>query len=546
MVAAQLALEAGHPQEALSHLSAAAASRTNWRIADLWAQALFALRNLDGARSEAERSIAELERERASLGVGPLRAAYFASRAGPYSRLVAIDLALGDTAAAFATAASLPGRSLVERLGGWDESAGSVAAVAVGERLLMRAAALERALDALGDGPGVEAQRTSLEAALAAVRVAYEEQLATTAVAPGGRLLGLGSMSLAAVQSHLSRDEALLAFLSGPDRLDLFLVRNRSVFHSAVPVGEQALAVRVRLARELVAGAPRGLPVPAALGELHDLLFGAVTAAGGLEGVTRLLLVPHGALGALPFAALWDRKAGRYLVEDQVLTYLPAVAALGDPREPAAAPAGRLTVFAPLPDSLPGTAREARTIKRLVPNTQMRLGSASGEVGMREALGAGRAVLWHPMAHTIPRTPCSHVWSWVAPTARVRPTMAGSRCTRSSASGPPVRLSSSRGARPAWGRLVRTPSRRAPTRGRWRRHSWSRAPARWWRRSGACRMQRRWISRSSSTGASRPEHRRPTRWPRPNGRPSVGEPAPTGPPTACGVWVDANRRAPSV
>ena len=236
MVAAQLALEAGRPQEALSHLTVAAASRTDWRIADLRAQALFALRNLDGARSEAERSIAELERERASLGVGPLRAAYFASRAGPYSRLVAIDLALGDTAAAFATAASLPGRSLAERLGGWDESAGSVAAVAEGERLLLRAAALERALDALGDGPGVEAQRTSLEAALAAVHVAYEEQLAATAVVPGGRLLGLGSMSLAAVQSHLSGDEALLAFLSGPDRLDLFLVRRGS----CLPLGGTA------------------------------------------------------------------------------------------------------------------------------------------------------------------------------------------------------------------------------------------------------------------------------------------------------------------
>lgn len=49
-------------------------------------------------------------------------------------------------------------------------------------------------------------------------------------------------------------------------------------------------------------------------------------------------------------------------------------------------------VFAPLPDSLPGTAREARAVSRLVPGALLRLGRASGETGLRQALAAGRPV----------------------------------------------------------------------------------------------------------------------------------------------------------
>jgi CHAT domain-containing protein len=392
LVAARLALEAGHPREALRHLSAADASTADWRVADLRAGALFALGRLEDARAEAQRSVAALERERSSLGFGPLRSAYLASRAGPFSRLVAIDLARGDTAAAFAVAASLPGRSLAERLGALGDGGGAVAAVAEGERLLLRAAALEQTLDTLSDRPGAEAQRVSLDGALAAARAAYEEQLAGRPSAPGDQLLGLAPMSLAEAQSNLAADEALLTFLAGPERLDLFLVRRDGVLHRSVPLGERALAMRVRLTRGLLAGTARGQAVPVALGEWHDLLLGPVIAAGGLDGVSRLLIVPHGPLGALPFAALWNRKTGRFLVEDQVLSYFPAVAALAEGRGASADPMRHLMVFAPFPDSLPGTAREARAVTRLVSGAELRLGKASGETEMRQAFDAGRPI----------------------------------------------------------------------------------------------------------------------------------------------------------
>jgi CHAT domain-containing protein len=392
IVAARLALESGHPREALSHLSEAPSEAGDWRLSDLRAGALFALGRLDEARKQGERAVSALERERGSLGVGPLRSAYLASRTGPFSRLVAIHLARGDTAAAFAVAASLPGRSLAERLGGMEASDSSLAAIAEGERLLLRAAAIEQALDTLSERAAGGERRDSLTRALTSARAAYEEHLARRAVAPGDRLLGLSPMSLEEAQAGLTSDEALLAFLSGPEQLDLFVVRSAGIFHQRVEIGETALAQRVRIAREPLAGATRGQDVPGALGELHDLLLGPAIAAGALNGAAHLLIVPHGPLGAVPFAALWNRKTGRFLVEDQVLSYLPAVAALAGGRPAVPAPMGRLVVFAPLPDSLPGTAREARAIGRLVPGSEMRLGRASGEVELRRALDAGRSI----------------------------------------------------------------------------------------------------------------------------------------------------------
>ena len=393
MVAAQLALEAGNPREAIDHLSAAPATASvDWRLADLRAGAFLALGRLDDARMEGQRAVAALERERASLGVGPLRSAYLASRAGPFSRLVAIHLARGDTATAFAVAASLPGRSLAERLGGMGDSVGSVAGVAEGERLLLRAAAIEQVLDTLRGIPAADEQRRSLDRALAAARAAYEEHLAHRASVPGDRLLGLAPISLAEVQARLAPDEALLTVLSGPERLDLFVVRSDGVRHQRAVIGERDIAVRVRIARELLARVVPGQEVPAPLGELHELLLGPAVAAGAFDGISRLLIVPHGPLGALPFAALWNRKAGRFLIEDYVLSYLPAVAALAGGKAVSPAPLGRLMVFAPLPDSLPGTGREARAIGRLVPGAELRLGRASGETELRRALATSRPI----------------------------------------------------------------------------------------------------------------------------------------------------------
>ncbi|MEP7327272.1 MAG: CHAT domain-containing protein [Gemmatimonadota bacterium] len=389
VLAARLALAAGDPRRALLYLeSVGATEATDWVFSDIRAATFLALGRLDEAQVEGKRSVALLERERASLGMGPFRSAYLTNRVGPFSRLVSINLALRDTTAAFEVAATLPGRALAERLGGMLVQRGGIEFLAEGERHLLRAAALERELVKTTAGE----QRVAIQRELESVRARYEEHLAHRTPFTGDRLLGHRQIKLADVQSALTSEEALLTFVAGPERLDVFLVRRGAVLHRSVAIGASALAVRVRLARELLTRTRPGQEPPGALAELHEMLLGPAVAAGSFEGMTHLLIVPQGPLGALPFAALRNAKTGRFLVEDYVISYLPTVAALADSSPTAAVSFGRMVVFAPLPESLPGTGREARAIGRLLPTAELRVGTSSNERAVVQALEAGRPV----------------------------------------------------------------------------------------------------------------------------------------------------------
>jgi CHAT domain-containing protein len=205
-------------------------------------------------------------------------------------------------------------------------------------------------------------------------------------------MLGFAPVRLKNVQSRLGEDEAVLAFLSGVDRLDVFVVRRRLVRHTSAPIGNRVLAQRVRLARELVAGPRRAPEAPEALGDLYELLLGPAERGEFLAGVKHVIVVPHASLGAFPFAALWNRRNGKFLVEERTVSYLPTIAALtAGPRETRVSP-DRLVVFAPLSGSLPGTVTEARAIVKVRPGTEMRFGSASSESGVRAALRANESV----------------------------------------------------------------------------------------------------------------------------------------------------------
>lgn len=395
---ARLALDRRNPAAALRILSGIDTSRAyiDWRPSDLRAEALFALGRMPEARRESERAIAGMERERASLGVGPLRSTYLANRAGPFSRLVAVDLALGDTVAAFRTAASVPGRNLAERLRELATSSPKVTAATQAERLLIRAAALETELAAAaGQTEGAE-RRETLQRELRSTQAAYEDYLTRRATLPGADMLAT-SIEAKQVMDALGENDAVLTFLSGPAYLDVFVVRRRSVSHRKAALGERALTTKVRLARELLTRAGSRVSAEAALTDLHDLLIRPAVIDGALQNVSRMWVVPHAALGALPFSALRDRTTRRFLVQDLVVTTLPSVAAFNSRRTVRGTPVRGIMIFAPIPDSLPGTGQEAELISRLIPGAERRLGNASSEGSFRAALQRGRPL--HVASH---------------------------------------------------------------------------------------------------------------------------------------------------
>jgi CHAT domain-containing protein len=76
----------------------------------------------------------------------------------------------------------------------------------------------------------------------------------------------------------------------------------------------------------------------------------------------RLILVPHGPLHLLPFAALRDGESRRYLIEDHELTYVPSASALPLLAARRTPFDGRVVVLGDPGGSLPSAAAEAKAV----------------------------------------------------------------------------------------------------------------------------------------------------------------------------------------
>jgi CHAT domain-containing protein/tetratricopeptide (TPR) repeat protein len=155
----------------------------------------------------------------------------------------------------------------------------------------------------------------------------------------------------------------------------------------------------------------RGVSAPRATRELHRLLVEPVLESLSRAATRRLIVIPHGPLSALSFAALQDAQ-GRYLVEDYAISYVPAGWMLARPAAPSGAtPASYLLVGAPaavvgddgqrrLPP-LPGANRElARVAARLRGRPTLRLhGPDASEARFRAA--AANASVVHVATHGV-------------------------------------------------------------------------------------------------------------------------------------------------
>jgi CHAT domain-containing protein/tetratricopeptide (TPR) repeat protein len=183
-----------------------------------------------------------------------------------------------------------------------------------------------------------------------------------------------------------------------------------------IDVTSAALASMVRDATGV--GQPAaGLLVGAGTGARHwralyRLLLGPVREHLPVRAGSRLTIVPHGPLFALPFAALRD-EADRYLVESYDIHYVPAVGMLSymSPGPRGIRPRSALLVGDPSPDaardkvlalpSLPWAEREVQTIAGMLESarTTVLTGATATEPTVRRSL-QGKSLL-HFATHGI-------------------------------------------------------------------------------------------------------------------------------------------------
>lgn len=130
---------------------------------------------------------------------------------------------------------------------------------------------------------------------------------------------------------------------------------------------------------------------------LYGLLIAPIAAK--LAGVDRLIVVPDRELQTIPFAALYDARRGRYLVDDFAVSVAPSAAWVLQPRIPRNLTAA-LVIGDPHNEdepSLPEAAREAKAIAAMYDSSTLLV----GETATRERfiMAAARSGLIHYAGH---------------------------------------------------------------------------------------------------------------------------------------------------
>jgi CHAT domain-containing protein len=192
-------------------------------------------------------------------------------------------------------------------------------------------------------------------------------------------------------------------------------------------VGDTLLAwtvegARVRLARTVVDRAALARDVERARSSL-ELGVDEAAARGVLAGLYErlvrpvegrlgpvgapLVVIADGEVAGVPFAALYDARRGRYLVEDHPLRLAGSLRDAARPPPAAAAPGPALLVADPAFDPgaypslarLPGAAAEVRAVAAAYPHARVLAGADAGRGALERALGTAAVV--HYAGHAL-------------------------------------------------------------------------------------------------------------------------------------------------
>lgn len=391
----------------------AGAFGADWEVAALEARAFSRLGSLDSAAALGRRAVGAIEHLRADIASPEIRGTYVADRAQVYADLVVVLLRQGNTAEAFAVADEARSQELLEQLA----YARSAAQAGVLPRTLVDADVLLRRIDSLvvrmretapargpQRGPVSDSTNVGLAAELDTARAAYEALLIRVAQ-EHPRTAGVLRSRVASVsdiKAGLRPTEVLLDYLVTEDQLIVFVLRSTGINVVRQPLYSAALTARVGLLRD-VWGSPTsdwhwGLGAAKAL---HRTLIAPVAKAGLLRGASRLLIVPHGILGQVPFAALVDSATGHYLVQDYSILELPSASSLPALRPVSPQPAwdGSAEGFAPFPTDLQSTTPEVNALREALPTAVIRFGARASERELRRALATRHLV--HVATHGV-------------------------------------------------------------------------------------------------------------------------------------------------
>jgi len=338
----------------------------------------------DAALDFYRQSVEVVEAQRRSIGSEASKIGFVGDKQAVYRQLVALLVAQGRAAEAFEYVERAKSRALVDLLAERQGFAprGPAEATAV----LAQLAGLEERSTTLGGGAE---ERVRLRSAVGDLTRELRRKAPELA-----SLVTVSADRAADIRAGLAPDETLVEYYGQGDELFAFAVTRETV--RAARLDGRGLEAEVRALREAVRQASgEAWRQPAR--RLHDRLLAPVP--GALDR-PRLVIVPHGPLHYLPWAALDDGR--RLLAERAALTFLPSAGVLRFLAARTAAPARTMLILGN-PDlgdaafDLPGAQAEARAIRGIWPDSTVLLRKAATKSALARAGGLFRII--HVAAH---------------------------------------------------------------------------------------------------------------------------------------------------
>jgi CHAT domain-containing protein len=128
------------------------------------------------------------------------------------------------------------------------------------------------------------------------------------------------------LMSAVPPDGALLYYVSLESRLLAWIVRSTGTSLVSLPIGAEDLTRRVTAYRRLLEAGSTGLPARRAAEDLYRILLQPVSSR--LAGAARIVVVPDGALHAVPFAGLVDPATSQFLGDRFAVSTVPSATVL--------------------------------------------------------------------------------------------------------------------------------------------------------------------------------------------------------------------------
>jgi CHAT domain-containing protein/tetratricopeptide (TPR) repeat protein len=364
----EVLLRLGSAEDALRSISAAGELLAHtgdtalpWHIDYLRGQALESVKRDEEAVAAYRRSITSIESIRGSISEDRFRTGFLQDKQKVYVAMVQLLLRMGRAGEALQYSERLRARGYFDLL---TRSALPPSDPHIAE-LQTRIRRLERAIDEENSKALSEQRGSALSTFSGELADAEREYSDLVGLHASGAGAGVPSPAAppdpAETERELPADRALIEYVVGPRQVAIFVLRHDGLHATLEPVRSLDLESKVTLLRDLIRR-PDSTDWQLPAQSLRHLLVDPIEKAGWLHGVNEIVIVPHGFLYYLPFAALArPTPAGdRFLVEDYVVSYLPTAAlAMSSRPQPSG---GRLVALAPSVSNLRFTSGEARAV----------------------------------------------------------------------------------------------------------------------------------------------------------------------------------------